>query len=273
MSPEEYVHTDKWSIDRNDNWESFRVFLRMRTVFFLFTLLALLAVAAAFWVVDVGLVKGSQGTGGFICQTSAPLEMCQVRLTGETAAAVPMDSNTPPPTADIAPAGEPQPESAASVADTEKGYIKIKPHGCPLPELSEQRRAQWLEMLVRIAIKAGNFVAIFGVVMYSLTLLGGLAVALAGRMGHTADLSRAFFLSLLAVVLIVPWQPLVALYIPGVLFNYEELLNGHPQGEDVLCLLCYYTRFVGLWAVSFLILIAAQWRSFQAAKALRRSSR
>lgn len=271
MSPEEYIHTDKWSIDRNDNWESFRVFLRMRTVFFMFTLLALLATAAAFWVVDIDLVKGASNAGGVICQTSVLAETYQVRLTSETPEAVPMDSNTPPLAADLTPSVEARPESVA--ADPEKGVCKIKPRDCPLPELSEQRCAQWLDLLVRIALKTGNFVAVFGVVMYSLTLLGGLAVAISGRIGLNPDLSRAFFLSLLAVVLIVPWQPLVALYIPGVLFSYEDLIHCHQQREGMLSLLCYYTRFVGLWAVSFLVLIAAQWRSFQAAKAMRRNSR
>ncbi|GAG92470.1 unnamed protein product, partial [marine sediment metagenome] len=106
--------------------------------------------------------------------------------------------------------------------------------------------------------------------LYCLTMLFILKVSLLGRLGGINHICRAFFLSLVMVVLLLPWQ-LVFKGVPGVIFTPNELLSacaGETGGifEDVL----HYLRFTGYWVLVMLLLIFSQLRTGRWTKATLR---
>jgi hypothetical protein len=99
-----------------------------------------------------------------------------------------------------------------------------------------------------------------------------LKISIAGRLGGINHISRAFLLSLLALVLAVPWQACFNNVVVGAIFTSEELFTRNV----VTCQLCnwdsifYYGRFVGLWAVVIVLLLASAIRSCRWTKAVKR---
>jgi hypothetical protein len=74
------------------------------------------------------------------------------------------------------------------------------------------------------------------------------------------------------MVLLVPWQPAIESKMPGVLFSYEQLMRGYfgkQGGEGMTVYILYYGRFVGLWLLAVVLLISAQWRSWQAGRKVK----
>jgi len=118
-----------------------------------------------------------------------------------------------------------------------------------------------------------NYILTFVAVIYCLVLLIGMKLSLVGQLGGLADTSKAFFLSLIVMVLILPWQHTISSEIHGTLFTYEELTNSYlslMNSDDPKQYALYYGRFVGLWGLTMLLLMAAQWRSHQAVRKIRR---
>ena len=117
------------------------------------------------------------------------------------------------------------------------------------------------------------YILTFVAVIYCLVLLIGMKLSLVGQLGGLADTSKAFFLSLIVMVLILPWQHTISSEIHGTLFTYKELTNSYlslVNSDDPKQYALYYGRFVGLWGLTMLLLMAAQWRSHQAVRKIRR---
>ena len=111
-------------------------------------------------------------------------------------------------------------------------------------------------------------------VIYCLSLWTGLHLALVGRLSGLSNSSKAFFLSLIFLVFAVPWQRMFDWELPGVLFTYERLFEAYSKirsDEDYFQRMLYYSRFVALWVVALMLLIAAQRYSTRASKMVRRS--
>jgi hypothetical protein len=114
----------------------------------------------------------------------------------------------------------------------------------------------------------------FSAVIYCLSLWMGLNLALVGRLSGLANASKAFFLSLILLIFAVPWQRIFNLEIPGALFTYEQAFNAYSTvrtEDEFLQLMLYYSRFVALWVIAIIVLIAAQRCSAQAGKMISRS--
>ena len=113
----------------------------------------------------------------------------------------------------------------------------------------------------------------FGGVLYCLVLLVEVKIALVGHLGGLTPASKAFFLSLLLMVLLVPWQAAFCPNVPSAIFGYDELtqhyhrVNSEPS---FIAALVYYTRFSGMWLFSLLILTAAQIRSCQSQRIIKK---
>ena len=111
--------------------------------------------------------------------------------------------------------------------------------------------------------------------VYCLSLLIGLKLALVGRLGGLTHSSKAFFLSLIVLVLVMPWLKFINVAIPTAMFGASEFaekfarFQENKQDMDLLGFAAYYGRFCGLWLLAFLMLLMAQLRSFQAAKKIR----
>jgi hypothetical protein len=116
---------------------------------------------------------------------------------------------------------------------------------------------------VAVVLKISNFIFVLTAAMYCLTLLMGLKISLTGRLGGINHISRAFFISLFALVITLPWQTLLPGVIVGAIFTPGELLcqwHTTVQGSTFWLVICYL-RFAGLWLVALLLFTWAQIRS------------
>ena len=246
---------------RSDATEAYDTFRKARTLCFWFMLIGLILVAAAFWTVDRGVIDSAlPQTSDILESTPIPVSQSHNILTADV---------TPPPTDRLpAPDSEhpaPQAQNPSPNLDTE-----ITGH-----DQAENNKKQALKDLVVTCLATANFLLPFLAVLYCLCLLIGMKLTIVGRLDGMAHSAKAFFLSLLVMVLVVPWQQFCTsnVTIFGTLFTFAELtgryadLKSHPDA-DLWTSLAYYARFNLLWILSLLLLLVAQWRSHKAARAI-----
>ena len=83
-----------------------------------------------------------------------------------------------------------------------------------------------------------------------------------GRLGGINHISRAFFISLTFLVLLLPWQELFGPVVKGAIFTAEELTcRCQSDKGGIFGVILFYLRFTGYWIVVLLILLFAQLRS------------
>lgn len=108
-------------------------------------------------------------------------------------------------------------------------------------------------------------------VLYSMAMFFSLVVSLIGRLGGVNHIARAFFLSLIMLVLVIPWQNVLSMNVPGLLYAPAELLAWMAAKSDALLdTILYYLRFSGYWLIVLLLLIMSQVRSARWAKSILR---
>ena len=116
-----------------------------------------------------------------------------------------------------------------------------------------------------------NAVLILTATLYCLTLLFSLKVSMHGRLGGINHITRAFFLSLLMLVLLLPWQKVFGSMVTGAVFTPGEIEKWHSaRTGDMLDTVLYYLRFSGYGVLMLLLLILSQIRSLRWAKAILR---
>ncbi|MHC4616125.1 MAG: hypothetical protein ACYTEQ_00070 [Planctomycetota bacterium] len=124
------------------------------------------------------------------------------------------------------------------------------------------------------SIRFLDFVLILAAVLYCLTMLLCIKVSLLGRLGGINHISRAFFLSLAFLVLILPWQKFFGSAVKGAIYTPHELetwLNWcRTEATGIFAAVLYYLRFTGYWLLVMLLLILSQVRSVRWAKATLR---
>jgi len=235
-------------VDTTDCLEALGVFRGWKNFLFVIVICLLLLLQISFWLVDLGYVKPTEAKDKpSVAAAKQPKQIKQaaeVKTEIEKAAEqVAAEPNQP---AEAAPQ-KPGTEKAAAVF-----YIT----------------ARQLSGLVRFF----NFVLIPAAILYCLTLLFSLKVSLLGRLGGINHISRAFFLSLAFVVLLLPWQRFFAGVVVGAMYTPEELFNSCTavQTGSIFGTVFYYLRFTGYWLLVLLLLIFAQLRSSRWAKAILR---
>ena len=113
-----------------------------------------------------------------------------------------------------------------------------------------------LASVVRIA----NAALVFASLIYALTTFSMLAIPLGGR----THICRAFYLALVTVLLLLPWQIAFGVKTWGVIYTPEELAEwckASMSGTSGTVLL--YLRFTGWWALGLIVLLLAQLRSYR----------
>lgn len=217
-------------IDTTDCLEAVGIFRGWKNVLFVVVAICLILLQASFWLVNTGYIKPSDGTG-----------------TDKSAVA---DSNT----VDVA---------AKIVADANEVSKATVP--------SEQRtlfgvtfkNLAWLIRIVNVAL-------VLAATLYCLTMLFALKISLIGRLGGISHISRAFFLSLVALILLLPWQTVFA-QILGAIYTPGELASRCAvEGRGIFGNILFYLRFSGYWLVVVLLFIFSQVRSVSWAKATLR---
>ena len=107
--------------------------------------------------------------------------------------------------------------------------------------------------------------------LYMLTLLFSLKVSLVGRLGGINHIVRAFFLSLVMVVLLLPWQKLFGPTVLGAMYSPDELAKACTvKPEGIFGIVIHYLRFTGYWALVVLLFILSQIRGSRWSKAILR---
>ena len=121
-------------------------------------------------------------------------------------------------------------------------------------------------------IKTCNFILVITVTLYSLILLMILKISLTGRLGGINHISRALFISLFALVLLLPWQLCFPSVIAGVMYTPKELLCScnASTAPTVVAIIFSYLRFTGMWLIEILLILFAQLRSMRWSKATLR---
>ncbi|MHC4411836.1 MAG: hypothetical protein ACYSYU_04090 [Planctomycetota bacterium] len=235
-------------LDTTDCLEAVGVFRGWKNALFVLLLLCLLFLQGSFWLVNTGYVKTTKTTavledakkGGETQQQQLKKEE-QIKEASEKVVA---DAN----------------RQAEEQTPAKQRTIPFK--------LEIEVKFSQLAQLIRLI----NFVLILAAVLYCLTLLFSLKVSMLGKLGGINHISRAFFISLVFLVLVLPWQRFFAGVIAGAIYMPAELSTSHTavKNTDIFGEAFYYLRFVGYWLLVLALLICAQMRSRNWTKATLR---
>ncbi|MBN1764351.1 MAG: hypothetical protein JW860_03760 [Sedimentisphaerales bacterium] len=252
------------SVDVNDALEAFDSFNKARKLFFwVFLLIPMVLLQVSFWAIHCEWVT----TGSSVDQT---------QMVSESKKTIPVPEPTPISSAHQTPVKDPVEETTtAPEPETEVTDTPEMPAALASQIVTDERLEPGLNMndCVKIVMKVSNYSLVFASVVYCLILLMGMKLALTGQMGSLTDLTKAFFLSLILVVLIVPWLEAFSRQFSVALFSYKEIITQCrliKETNDWWDNLLYYGRFIVLWFLALLVLILAHWRSGRAAKRIKR---
>jgi hypothetical protein len=122
-----------------------------------------------------------------------------------------------------------------------------------------------------MGIRVVNAILIMGGVFYCLTILMAMKISLVGRLGGINHICRAFFLSLLMLLLLLPWQRIFVGVGIGSVYTPCELAKWTSAGtSNIFDIVLLYLRFSGFWLSILLLLICSQLRSGRWTKTILR---
>ncbi len=233
-------------IDTTDCLEAIEVFRCWKNFSFIIVVLCLLLLQVSFWLVSTGLIATKE------------------TVPDKAAAAV----------------GEPEQIAEENI---KKAAEQVAAPNKPTEAVSEQSQPKLAKFQFRVKFKYLawltsfiNFVLSLAAILYCLTILFSLKVSLLGRLGGINHICRAFFLSLVFLILLFPWQipwrRFFAGEVFGAMYSPGELLNSFAALKDsgILYKTFYYLRFSGYWLVAVLLLVFSYIRSCRWAKATLR---
>jgi len=235
-------------VSTTDCLEAVSVLKAWKNFFFFMILACLVVLQVSFWVVDSNLVEpnsvpAQQKQDGSGFATTAQAGLINLAATLELGAGVNM----------------PAPE-AADV------NVPAKRRGIEINQVLRFEHIAWV-------IRVFNFVLILSLLMYCLSILFAVKVSLVGRLGGINHILRAFFLSLVILVLALPWQNVFGSVVTGWIFTPLQILASKANADKdhtVIMLALYYLRFAGLWVLILGLAILAQLRTNRWSKATMR---
>ena len=230
-------------LDTTECLEAVGVFKGWKNFSFLIVVLCLLVLQVCFWLVDAGWVEPVLMAG----DSTSPAPNQEVQDVNQVANAVTAEPNQPnEQTAEVA---QQEPQSAIGRAAVEALFSITFEH---------------LTWLIRFA----NALLMLTAMLYCLTMLFSMKVSLLGRLGGINHICRAFFLSLLMLVLLLPWQHVFGSIVMGAIYTPSELVK--RPSADIFGIILYYLRFSGYWLLILLLLISSQFHSSRWARAILR---
>jgi len=237
-------------IDTTDCLEAIGVFRGWKNVLFIITLLCLLLLQVSFWLVNTGWVK-----------TEGKTKTCPSAATAKE------PEKTTEPVKQVAPVPDKIEQAAKQVAEANLPAEAAPKQRKTIPFFFDITFEQ-LAWVVRFL----NFVLILSATLYCLTMLFSLKVSLLGRLGGINHISRAFFVSLVMLVLLLPWQKFFAGVVAGAIYTPGELVRWYTieTTGSIFGVIFYYLRFTGYWLLVLLLLIWSQVRSARWSRAILR---
>jgi len=228
-------------LDTTDCLEAVGVFRGWKNFFFIIIVLCLLLLQICFWVVNTGYIPAKE----YPCNKAAAVAVGlgeDVPDVNEAANEVSAEQSEPA-EAEIE---EPQPAQADSL------------FGITFKHLA-------------VVIRIVNAVLVLTGTLYCLTILLALKISLVGRLGGINHICRAFFLSLVMLVLLLPWQRIFGGVVLGAIYKPCELVEWcSTEAGSILGIVLRYLRFTGYWLVILLLLIFSQLRSGRWTKTILR---
>ncbi len=221
-------------LDTTDCLEAIGVFRGWKNFFFTIVVLCLLLLQASFWVVNTGRIPAKECPGSKTVAVGGGLSE-DVQDVGEAAKKVAAEKSEP---------------TEAEMEDSLFG-ITFK----------------HLAMGIRVA----NAILVLAGLLYCLTILLSLKISLVGRLGGMNHISRAFFLSLVMLILLLPWQRIFGGVVLGAIYSPCELVKwSSAETPGIFDIILYYLRFSGYWLLILLLLIFSQLRSGRWTKSILR---
>jgi hypothetical protein len=240
-------------VDTTDCLEAIGTFKAMKNLFFIVTFVCLIALQGVFWLNHLGYVDVS-GVQAQTQQTAQILQVADVsgpNIPSESEIVRKSDPN------DVLTIEEKAQKAVSDLAKDATPLVESEPNATLVI-----RASKFIPKYQHAcaAIRIFNFVLIIAATMYSLILLMSVKVSLLGRLGGISHISKAFFLSLFALVILLPWQGLFEGIVLGAIYTPDELFTKWVLTDEstLICKGFYFARFTGMWVVSFLLLLAAQ---------------
>lgn len=238
-------------LDTTDCLEAIGVFRGWKNFLFVIVALCLLLLQTSFWLVDTGWIPTTEVACIGTCEQDESNEAAvvggapheNIQDVNEAAKKVAANANQP------AEAISKKPQQPT----TEKSLFGIT-----------FRHLAWLVRFVDVLL-------VLAATLYCLTMLFSLKISLIGRLGGINHICRAFFLSLIMLVLLLPWQRAFGCVVIGAIYTPSELVQScAAESRGIFGISLHYLRFSGYWLLIVLLLILSQVRSCRWAKAILR---
>lgn len=220
-------------IETTDCLEAVGIFRGWKNFFFLLVVICLVLVQASFWLVNLRIVEIPPAPAAAMSELEAVSAVAAESLA--------------------------QSSEVSTTAAPARKTVRL-----PLLE-----KLTWEH--VRRTIELVDGVLILTAGLFCLAMFFSLMVSLIGRLGGISHIARAFFLSLIMFVLVVPWQELIGSSVIGAAYTPAELAKWVcGDGSGVMHAVLYYLRFSGYWFLVVLLAIMSQARSARWTKAILR---
>ena len=232
-------------VDTTDCLEAIGVFRGWKNFLFIVIAACLFLLQVSFWLVDRGLIEATD-----LARNETLISTNEIKKAAKEAIA---EQNQ---IAEVT-AQAPQQELDTTFGESSE---QLKEQTGSLFGITFGRLAGLIQLL--------NFVLILAATLYCLTLLFSIKISLLGRLGGINHICRAFFLSLVMLVLLLPWQNYFGFIILGAIYTPDELARCTAGSEGIFADILYYLRFTGYWALVVLLLILSLLRSSRWTKAI-----
>jgi len=243
-------------LDTTDCLEAVGVFRGWKNFLFVIVVLCLLLLQISFWLVDRGCIGTCEEAKSEEPAVVGEVAGGNVQDVNEAAKEVAAKANQLAETISQQP-----PQQTDTPLGRAAEYLEIQPKslfGIQFGHLA------WL-------IRFANVVLILTATLYCLTMLFSLKISLIGRLGGINNICRAFFLSLVMVVLLLPWQRAFGCVVTGAIYTPCELVESCAvETRGIFGSILYYLRFSGYWLLIVLLLILSHVRSCRWTKAILR---
>jgi len=241
-------------VDTTDCLEAIGVFRGWKNFLFIIVAACLFLLQVSFWLVDRGCISlGVCDKATDLAKNDIPIVTKEIKEAAKEAIA--------------------EPNQIAEFMAQEPQQEFDTPPDRSSEQLKEQTGSLFGITFGRLAglIRFLNFVLILAAALYCLTMLFSIKISLIGRLGGINHICRAFFLSLVMLVLLLPWQNFFGCIVVGVIYTPDELVRWCTSGsEGIFDSIIHYLRFTGYWALVVLLLILSLLRSSRWTKAILR---
>jgi hypothetical protein len=257
-------------VDTTDCLEAVGVCRCWKNFLAIVVILCLFLLQVSFWLVDIGYVKAETVVTVLPATVSAlskpavqpEAKELDVSLEQDGAKQSIEGTDTIKKAAEKVVAGDPNNSGELASAQAEAGKA----------EKPQQKRFFGIQIKhLNWVIRFCNFIIILAAVLYCLTLLFSFKVSLIGRLGGINHICRAFFLSLIMVVFLLPWQSFFGNIVIGAIYTPAELVKCcTAQNNGIFAAAIHYLRFTGYWLLILLLLVFSLIRSSRWTKAILR---